>query len=370
MILKPVRSRLRIHRATSFALSALLVAGCHSFGPDELKGTHPLYNEAINSSINEQFVQNLVRLHYHDPTFFLDVTNVAATLKLELSGGLDQSTVGLSGSADNILKFSAGGAYTTQPTISYSPLQGESFVKSLLNPIAIESILELTYSGWSERRVYGLCVERINDLENVPSGSGPKPDEAPEHSGDFARFLELVQKVRGSRLITPHIDPVTKQAIVQIHSNARHQGDIAEIKHLLGLDPHRETYILTGNVLQRGGDTISISTRSLMSIFFYLSHNIETPTEHKQEGLIKITRNKDGSVFDWATTPAGQLFRINVSESKPDHGFLAIPYRDHWFYVRDNDLESKSTFMLLTQLFRLQAGASKAAPPTLTIPVR
>jgi hypothetical protein len=179
-----------------------------------------------------------------------------------------------------------------------------------------------------------------------------------------------VQKVRGSRLITPHIDPVTKQAVVQIHSNARHQGDIAEIKHLLGLDPHRETYILTGNVLQRGGDTISISTRSLMSIFFYLSHNIETPTEHKQEGLIKITRNKDGSVFDWATTPAGQLFRINVSESKPDHGFLAIPYRDHWYYVTDNDLESKSTFMLLTQLFRLQAGASKAVPPTLTIPVR
>ena len=44
--------------------------GCHSFGPDELKGTHPLYNQAINDSINEQYLQNLVRIHYHDPTFF------------------------------------------------------------------------------------------------------------------------------------------------------------------------------------------------------------------------------------------------------------------------------------------------------------
>ena len=63
-------------------------AGCGSLGPDGLKGTHPLYNEAINSSINEQFIQNLVRLHYRDPTFFPDVASVAATLKLEIGGGL------------------------------------------------------------------------------------------------------------------------------------------------------------------------------------------------------------------------------------------------------------------------------------------
>jgi hypothetical protein len=50
--------------------------------------------------------------------------------------------------------------------------------------------------------------------------------------------------------------------------------------------------------------------------------------------------------------------------------FVAIPYRGQWFYLADNDLESKSTFMLLSQLFRLQAGAAKAAGPTLTLPVR
>ena len=50
--------------------------------------------------------------------------------------------------------------------------------------------------------------------------------------------------------------------------------------------------------------------------------------------------------------------------------FVAIPYRGEWFYLADNDLESKSTFMLLTQLFRLQAVAAKSAGPTLTLPVR
>jgi len=47
-----------------------LMSGCYSFGPDELKGTHPLYNAAIVDSQNEQFIQNIVRLHYRDPIVF------------------------------------------------------------------------------------------------------------------------------------------------------------------------------------------------------------------------------------------------------------------------------------------------------------
>jgi hypothetical protein len=64
------------------------------------------------------------------------------------------------------------------------------------------------------------------------------------------------------------------------------------------------------------------------------------------------------------------LFHIRQSENQADMTFVAIPYRGQWFYLADNDLESKSTFMLLTQLFRLQAGAAKSAGPTLTLPVR
>ena len=57
-----------------------LLGGCHAFGPEQLRGTHPLYSAAIVDSINEQFLSNLVRLHYRDPTFFLDVASVAATM--------------------------------------------------------------------------------------------------------------------------------------------------------------------------------------------------------------------------------------------------------------------------------------------------
>ena len=60
-----------------------------------------------------------------------------------------------------------------------------------------------------------------------------------------------------------------------------------------------------------------------------------------------VTRNEDGSEFDWGTTAGGKIFHIRQSEVRPDGAFVAIPYRDHWFCLAGNDLESKSTFMLL-----------------------
>ena len=345
------------------------LSGCNSFGPDALRGTHPLYNDAIVSSMNDQFIQNIVRLHYRDPTFFLDVASVTASMKLDLGGGLDQSSVGLNGGAD-IMQYSLGGAYSTTPTISYVPLQGEGFVKSVLNPISIESVFSLSVSGWNAQRVFGLCVERVNGIENAPNASGPTPQRAPQNEQKFKQLMQLVEDVSEGHLITPRKDPKTKGLQLEIKSSAQFAEKVREIKNMLGLDQTLEVYHVNGDFLKSSPDTISIRTRSLMSIFFYLSHHVDTPKAHQDAGLVTITRNPDGSVFDWGSTAAGSVFHIRQSNEQPEMAFIAVPYRGNWFYLADNDLDSKSTFMLLMQLFRLQAGSAKAAGPTLTIPVK
>ena len=182
--------------------------------------------------------------------------------------------------------------------------------------------------------------------------------------------MQLIGQVARARLIAPQIDPETKQPLLMIRSSPEHRDQIREIKDLLGVDQNRELYHVDSDFLHSRGDTISIRTRSLMSIFFYLSQHVDAPKSHQEEGLVTVTRNEDGSPFDWGSTPAGRLFHVRASADRPKKAFLAIPYRDHWFYLADNDLESKSTFMLLMQLFRLEAGAAKAASPMLTIPVR
>jgi hypothetical protein len=349
--------------------AATAITACNSFGPDALRGTHPLYNDAIEGSMNEQFIQNVVRLHYRDPIFFLDIASVTASLSLNMSGGLDQASSQLNG-GPNIMKYSLGGAYTTSPTLSYVPLQGEGFVKSVLSPISIEAVLVLNSSGWSSQRVFGLCLERINGIENASSASGPTPKFAPQHDLQFKRLLQLVEEVSNQQLIIPRINPETKEIQLEIKTSPEFHEQIREIKDLLGLDQNLEIYRVNSDFLKSSPDTISIRTRSLMSIFFYLSHHVDAPQSHKEAGLVTVTRNKDGSEFDWGSTAAGRVFHIRQSEDEPSMAFVAIPYRGRWFYLADNDLESKSTFMLLMQLFRLQAGAAKSTGPTLTIPLR
>ena len=136
---------------------SIILAGCQaSFGPRALERTHPAYNEAIVASINEQMLQNLVRIRYRDVPFFLEIGSVTASLSLGANAGVDASVA--FGGSDS-LSPGVGISYADNPTISYTPLQGENLLKSLLSPLQLESILVLTQSGWSISRVFGLCLE-------------------------------------------------------------------------------------------------------------------------------------------------------------------------------------------------------------------
>ena len=71
-------------------LLVLSLAGCQaSFGPRALQRTHPAYNQAIVTSVNEQMLQNLVRIRYRDVPFFLEIGSVTASLSLGASAGVD-----------------------------------------------------------------------------------------------------------------------------------------------------------------------------------------------------------------------------------------------------------------------------------------
>ena len=87
----------------------LACAGCHSFGPKAVGETHPLYNEVISRSLNEQFLLNLVRLRYRDNPYFLEVGSVAVNTTLE-------SSVSAGG------KFISGGdSFSPSGSLTYKP---------------------------------------------------------------------------------------------------------------------------------------------------------------------------------------------------------------------------------------------------------
>ena len=361
-----------------FAIAPLfLLAGCQStFGPGAIQNTHNAYNQSIINTLNQQMLLNLVRLRYRDEVYFLKVSSVTAALSFGGSFGVN-AELNL-GSGGNLLMPNLGMAYVDKPTISYQPLQGEDFLKSVLSSISLEAILVMTQSGWSVERIFGICVERINNLHNASSASGPTPEIAPKFK-KFKQVLGLFRElqVKGNMEIGPDLDLETKNESLRIlfEADGMDYASLYTLRGLLGFVDEKRTVPtgmvkISSNFLKQKDNELTMRTRSISSVLFYLSQNTEVPAEHISQGLVTQTRTPDGEIFDWEKTPAGQVFKIYSSEDLPKKAYLAIPYRDHWFYIKDNDLNSKSTFMMLMQLFDLQAGQSKYSGPTLTLPVR
>ena len=339
-------------------IALTILTGCA--GPGAIRTETGLYNRAAIKTLNEQLLINLVRHKYRDIPYFLGIGSITTT---------KETTVGASASGTYLLPPFRGllrAEHIDAPTISYFPLQGEDFLKNILAPIPPEALLVLMQSGWSAKRVLGICAERINDLDNATTASGPTPKTEPRFRA-FHRMATLLRKFQNSGLMTAGMDQKGK-IVIRVDSNREYAAEVAEFKRLLGVKPWEKEFTLTSNFLHRHPGKMAVRSRSISSILFFLSQNIEVPQPHIAQGLVTVTRDSQGGVFDWDEV-CGDLLKVWSSKTPPANSYVTIQYRGWYFYIKDNDLNSKSTFMLLTQLFNLQAGQKEIASPQLTIPL-
>ncbi len=226
-------------------------------------------------------------------------------------------------------------------------------------------------SGWSISRVFGLCLERVNDLYNAPTASGPTPENEPDYR-DFSQLLELLRTLQNNRLIEigAQKNADTNNIVIKLISDdVDFKHEIDQVYTLLQLDRTLATFKLNTDFLKLEKTEWTVRPRSMSSLLYYLSQNVEVPYHHRTAGLITVTSAIDGGSFDWGSTPAGKMFNVKSASERPPNAYIATFYRGNWFYIDDADLKSKSTFILLRQLFDLQAGQTKYDGPTLTLPV-
>lgn len=348
----------------------LALSACHVTGPRSVSRGRSSYNEVIQRTNAEQLLLNLVRLRYGDTLFFLNVASVASSFTFSANAG----AVGAYRFSDP--QDSAGGSlgvgFAERPTISYLPLQGESFARQLMTPLDASTLLLLYHSGWSVERVLRLCVAVMGALRNAPSASGPTPQHPPE----YARFKRVSHLLRSLQLrgalemvgVAEHPDEVA----LQVSEAARQSPEARRLARYLGMSPAQHRVILSPRkrAQEAQDDAYALTvTRSLSAVLFYLAQTVEVPAEHESEGYVTVTRDDKGKRFAWHRVN-GDLFAIKTSGSRPDNAYVAVSYRDHWFYVADTDQSSKATFSLLTQLFALKAGQTGSHnAPVLTLPV-
>ncbi|MDE6575878.1 MAG: hypothetical protein K2L24_00535, partial [Opitutales bacterium] len=185
-----MRSIDRLGKLGGYIGALLLLGGCESVGPKVIQEVKPSYNESIVKTDNEQLLLNLVRLKYRETTCFLEVSNIVENRKFTTRIGPQGSKISRHGNFD----VSLGVAYMENfqnPSITFSPLKGEKFTKAIATPIPIPLVLGLIQTGWSPKRVFNICVERLNRLDNASEASGPTPKRPPEYKS-FEQCVKLL----------------------------------------------------------------------------------------------------------------------------------------------------------------------------------
>lgn len=363
-------------RWTGAVLLAVLLpsSGCAPLGPGSIQAARFDYNEAIARSWNEQLLLNLVRLRYRDTPQFVQIGSVLARYSLQtgVKAGVD---VGTDVSSRTVVSGGLNVAYEEAPTITYVPLQGEEFSRHLLAPIGPQPLFLLAQSGWSIERLLRCCVQQINGVPNAPSTAGPTPARAPD-ARDFLALSRLLRELQTEGHLSGMLDGVdANRAPLDLQSPrfllGTGAGDprLSELRRRLALDASCCEFPVRSGLGPGSGCAVVLQTRSLLGVMFFLSLGVEVPEADLAEGLATTTLGTDGKPYDWQQLVGG-LFRVRHSETRPEHAYAAVRYRGRWWYVDDADLDSKSTFFLLTWLFNLQASTTPPAGPMLTVGAR
>ena len=346
--------------------AGLLASGCAGLGHKTIRHERFDYNEALVRTWNEQMLLNLVRLKYRDTPLFLEISSIATQYQFQrsIAAGADLDFDGGNG-----YTAGTGLSYVESPTISYAPLQGEQFVTQLLSPIPLEAVVLLAGSGWSVDRVMRCTLQQASGVYNAPSASGPTPDYAPEFA-EFQRLGRALRALQVVRAVDLGLRREGERAIVTLRLDpSRAPAEpLRELRELLELDSETWRVELTLERDTSDPARVPVVPRSLLGTMYFLSQAVEAPPSHAESGLVNATHDERGELFDWSDV-TGDLFRVRSSDERPQGAFVAVRYRGAWFWIDDADLESKSTFGLLAQLFSLQAGRVNLTSPLLTLPI-
>jgi hypothetical protein len=346
----------------------LLLPACTAFGPKRLPRDRFNYNQAISRSWNEQMLLNVVRLRYVEMPVFLDVGSVLTQYTYEGSVGASGS-VGDSGFGfdQSIAGGEASLGYSERPTITYIPVTGRAFARRLYSPIPAEVVFSLAQAGWAMDLIMPICLQRINEVENMSFTAVPSPEDQ-ENLRKFHRVLELFEELGERDVFEMYRDQQETESVRYLvfdeNQNPETQAIIDELKRMLGLDLQENVFRVTDRVTRRRPNEITLQMRSMLAMMLFLSRGIDVPAVHLEERwAVNMPLLADDeartSMFPW---------RVRSAVDRPDNAFGAVRYRGHWFYIEMSDGATKRAFALLTFFFRLLAPDLPAAAPILSLP--
>lgn len=351
------------------ALIALALAAfatsCTTVGPLTISSGRLAYNEAIAETNNQQMLMVLVHNRYEESSNMLAVASVTANVSVRSSAGIQAGFGGDSNYQGNLVPFAGGVIYEENPTISYTPIAGEKYLRRLTVPLPIAMVAQITRTMKDPRSALVALISSANGIYNpdfiyTPHDNDPRFDRFVDIMAELTRKhrLSWVENTSGSGEFSILID----------QSAPDHTAMVKELLALLGLSGRYSEsenivipVVLSLDAAAEGA--IGMSTRSVFDLVEILTARVQIPPIDVENGVAS------------EYPPAGRLGQdlvVHFSESEPEHAYIAVAYRSGWFYIDERDRVTKAYFKLLGGLWSLAVSSAMSdgpAAPVLTVPV-
>ncbi|HZL98940.1 MAG TPA: hypothetical protein VFD43_01695 [Planctomycetota bacterium] len=343
------------------ALLAPSLAGCGTLGPGSISRDRLAYDNMVTESWKRQMLLNLVKLRYGDAPLFVDVTSIINSYALE--GDVTLAAQWQDGGAPDSRGAGVAARFAEKPTITYSPMQGARFTRSLMTPLSPAIVISLVQAGWSADPVFRLMVTSVNGVRNR-CGFGVRARAA---DPEFRKLIDALRRIQASGAMGMRVNRTGENEATVVTLLSRQESetfgeDSATVREILGVEQGlSEFQLVYGST--GGPDEVAMITRSMLEILLDVAAWGDVPELHITEGRVAPTNRFETDERDGFRP----LVNIRTSESEPEDAFVSVPYRNHWFYVDDRDLMSKNIFTMLLIMFSLTETDAGAAP-VVTIP--
>ncbi len=358
----------RRQRLLTLALvGAVALTGCQHLGPKTVAVDRSDYGAAIAESWKQQTLLNIVKLRYMDLPVFMDVASIVSGYSVQTGVSVNGTLSSQNAIQGNYLAAGGQAIYTDRPTITYVPLTGEKFLRGLITPIDPKNIFYLLQSGYAADFILGMAVESLNGVRNRTTAGGVVREADP----DFIRTLDLLREVQaagafGMRVEEDKVKGSTGVVFFRRDDLPPEIADkAADIRRLLKLPAQQQKFTLTYSPARGAEGELAVNSRSMLQILQAFASRLEVPEAHLKDRSAWPSLENAPSVEG-----RQQGVRIYSGKNKPAAAFVAVPYRDYWFWVDNSDLQTKRTLTVVMFFFTLAETGSLEKLPLITIPAQ
>src|SRR5262249_23813835 len=173
------------------------------------------------------------KIRYADAPVFLDVASIINQYVLQAQLGFGLGWFSLP-PGDN-QTVTGTGAYAERPTITYSPLMGAKFTRSMMTPIPPAALFSLMQANWPVPFLFRLCVKAINGIYNRTASQLIARAADP----DFYALLEALQRIQQAGVMGLRVEGTKGESLIVFSrlGDAAIKADRQFIRKTLRLNP-------------------------------------------------------------------------------------------------------------------------------------